>query len=62
MYCTFCRELLYQRANWRGDYSVHTEDHTRICALRCLAGIAEPVGPGNYRLPADVRPDVEASA
>ena len=61
VYCTFCRSLLYQRANRRGDYSVHTEDHTRICALRCLAGIAEPVGPGNHRLPVDVRQDIEDS-
>jgi len=60
IYCTFCRCLIRQRAMLGYDYTEMTRSHTTTCALRCLAGLIEPVAPGTYRLPAELRQDGEA--
>lgn len=57
IYCTFCRELLAQRLPRQFDPTNRVYAHTTICALRCLAKITEPVAPGEFRQPAELRPD-----
>lgn len=67
VYCTFCRELLiggYRPlvGHWadqpmEADIGKRTSAHTTICALRVLAGIAEPVAPYERRIPSEHRAD-----
>lgn len=51
VYCTFCRVMLVNDARFDHDYSAQLQKHTTMCALRSLAGLLIPGGPGVYRLP-----------
>jgi hypothetical protein len=48
IYCVFCRRLLVEgmpRTAPEWQVEQRTDAHTTLCALRCLAGIDNPVGP-----------------
>lgn len=57
VYCTLCRELLIGGAERGRDYTNRTSEHTTLCALARLAGLAEYVSPPALRMPADARPE-----
>jgi hypothetical protein len=53
VYCTFCRALLLINKPRGGSWGAATHKHTVLCALRVLAGLSDPVDPGQRRLPAE---------
>lgn len=58
VFCTLCKEVLITRADRGWDYTERTREHTTLCAMKRLAGMAEYVAPGEKRMPADaVRPE-----
>lgn len=60
VYCTLCRQSLVQNAVRGADYTARTSEHTTLCALQRLAGMAAYGDPGKLELPADASPEVEA--
>jgi hypothetical protein len=60
VYCTLCRTLQWSGRR-RAPYETEPEviAHVTLCAMRVLAKLAEPVAPGEKRLPSSVAPSPE---
>ena len=56
VFCSLCREILLPRAARGLDHTERTREHTVLCALKRLSGMAPYVTPDERRLPADVTP------